>query len=128
MFAYRRTRPEVILDDAVCKVDSWDNLCVAKFSAFLSRTSAKDISDIGAILKTAKDDAELKEMTNFLICETRKRDSMADELTKVFDIVSYASLMTENSSYKGVLSKSAKIIMDFEKEIAGKVAGKDKSV
>ena len=124
MFAYRRARPEVILDGTVCKVDSWDNLCVAKFSAFLSRISEKDMSDIGAILQTAKDDAELKEMTNFLICETRKRDSMADELTKVFDIVSYASKVAENLSYKDVLSKTAKIIMAFEKEIVGKITGK----
>ena len=121
MFAYRYTRPEVILDDTVCKVDSWDNLCVAKFSAFLSRTSDKDISDISAILKRAKDDVELKEMINFLICETRKRDSMADELTKVFDIVSYACQTTENLSYKDVLSKFAAIIMEFKEEIAEQV-------
>jgi hypothetical protein len=121
MFAFKGKRPSVLLDNTTCKVDSWDNLCVAKFSAFLSRTSDKDISDIGAILKTAKDDAEFKEMANFLICETRKRDSMADELTKVFDIVSYASQMTGNLSYKGVFNKLAEIITIFENEITQKV-------
>ncbi|MCL1875391.1 MAG: nucleotidyl transferase AbiEii/AbiGii toxin family protein [Synergistaceae bacterium] len=124
MFAYRVARPEVVLDNTICKVDRWDNLCVAKFSAFLSRTSEKDISDIGAILKTAKDKAEQKEMINFLTCETRKRDSMADELTKVYEIVSYASNMTEDFSYRGVLSESAKIIKEFEKEISEKVESK----
>jgi len=124
MFAYRGKRPEVSLDNTVCKVDSWDNLCVAKFSAFLSRAADKDISDLGAILKTAKDDYELKEMANFLICETSKRDSMADELANVYDMVSRASQMTKNLSYKDILFKSAKIIMEFEKEIAEEVAVK----
>jgi len=117
VFAYRKDRPEVTLDNVVCKVDLWENLCVAKFSAFLSRTADKDISDLGAILKTAKDDSELKEMTNFLICETRKRDSMADELTNVFDMISYASQTTENPSYKEVLSKSARFITEFIQEM-----------
>ena len=121
MFAYKGERPTVILNNTACKVDFWDNLCVAKFSAFLSRTSDKDISDIGAVLRTAKDDAELKEMANFLICETRKRDTMADELTKVLEIVSYASNITENLSYKGVLSELAKIVTEFENEITEKV-------
>ena len=117
IFAYRGERPEVTLGNVVCRVDFWDNLCIAKFSAFLSRTSGKDISDIGAILKTARDDLELKEMTNFLICETRKRDAMADELTNMFDIVSYASKMTKNSSYKDVLAKLAQFIVEFTKEL-----------
>jgi len=120
MFASRGERPEVILDNVVCRVDFWDNLCVAKFSAFLSRTSGKDISDIGAILKTAKDDLELKEMLRFLICETRKRDAMADELTNIFNLVSYASEITKNPPYKEVLSKSAQFIMDFAKEVQKK--------
>ena len=70
---------------------------------------------------SAKDDVVLKEMANFLICETRKRDAMADELTKVYDIVTYASQMTENLSYKGVLCKLAEIIEKFKIEIAEKL-------
>ena len=121
MFAYRGERPEIVINNVTCKVDLWDNVCVAKFSAFLSRTSGKDIMDIGAILRTAKDDCELREILNFLICETRKRDSMADELINIRNIVLYASQMTENLLYKDVLSKSAEIIMEFEKEVADKV-------
>jgi predicted nucleotidyltransferase component of viral defense system len=121
MFAKRTERPKVVLNNVYCKVDTWDNLCVAKFSAFLSRISDKDISDVGAILSTAKDDHELREMLNFLICETRKRDSMADELTKISDIIAYASQITENSSYKKILSKSSKIVIEFTSYIAEKV-------
>ena len=117
MFAYKGERPGIILDNVACKVDSWDNLCVAKFSAFLSRTSDKDISDVGAILDTAKDDFELKEMVNFLICETRKRDSMADELINIFNIASYATQMAKKPSYKTALSKLCRIIMEFKNDL-----------
>ena len=117
-FAYECERPTILLDNVACKIDSWDNLCVAKFSAFLSRTSDKDISDIGAILKTANNDMEFKQITDFLICETRKRDAMADELSQVADIILYASEKSESQPYKDILIKFAETVIGFTKEIA----------
>lgn len=113
-FAYRTARPRVVLEGVSCVVDSWENLCVAKFSAFLSRTSAKDIADLSAILGTVKDDHEFQVLADFLIRETRKRDAMADELTLVADLLERTSLESKDSAARRRFSKLRECVADIE--------------
>jgi predicted nucleotidyltransferase component of viral defense system len=117
MFAYKDPRPVIILDNQTCRVDSWENVCVGKFSAFLSRGVHKDFSDIGAILGTAKDNSSLKDILTSLIFETRKRDVMADELSHISQMLILASIIPENLVYKDILLKAAEFVLNVDEEI-----------